>query len=55
MFLAHGEKLERRLQETITEHGIWGHNVKMNTQDIIKVWNGCYTTVLKRIIGRRYQ
>jgi hypothetical protein len=38
MFLGHGEKLERRLQETIMEHERWGHNVKMNTQHIIKAW-----------------
>jgi hypothetical protein len=54
MFLAQSEKLERRLQETIMKHERWGSNVKMNTQDIIKVWKEYYTTVLKRMIGRIY-
>jgi hypothetical protein len=53
MFLAHSEKRERRLQETIMEHERWGHNVQMNTEDIIKVWKEYYTTLLKRITGRR--
>jgi hypothetical protein len=38
MDLTHSEKLDRRLQETIMEHERWGHSVKMNTEDIIKVW-----------------
>ena len=48
MFLPHSESLESRLQDTIMEHERWGHNVKMNTQDIIKVWKEYYKTVLKR-------
>jgi len=38
MYLAHSDKLERRLQETIKECERWGHNVKTNIENIIEVW-----------------
>jgi len=47
MFLANGEKFERRLQESIKEHEVWRKQSKNEAHYIIKILQKVYKNTFK--------